>query len=147
MSDLAERLQASLGDTYRIERELGGGGMSHVFLARETALGRSVVVKVLPPEMAASVSIERFRREIQLAASLQHPHIVPVLAAGQAGDLLYYTMPLVEGESLRAKLAREGEMPVSDAIRVLRDVVVREALAARLGERRVLALCKARRGR
>ena len=127
MSDLAERLQSSLGDTYRIERELGGGGMSHVFLARETALGRSVVVKVLPPEMAASVNIERFRREIQLAASLQHPHIVPVLAAGQAGDLLYYTMPLVEGESLRAKLAREGEMPVSDAIRVLRDVV--DALA------------------
>jgi len=127
MSDLVERLQAALGDTYRIERELGGGGMSHVFLAKETALGRSVVVKVLPPEMAASVNIERFRREIQLAASLQHPHIVPVLAAGQAGDLLYYTMPLVEGESLRAKLAREGEMPVSDAVRVLRDVV--DALA------------------
>ena len=127
MSELVERLQGSLGDAYRIERELGGGGMSHVFLAKETALGRSVVVKVLPPEMAASVNIERFRREIQLAASLQHPHIVPVLAAGQAGDLLYYTMPLVEGESLRAKLAREGEMPVSDAIRVLRDVV--DALA------------------
>ena len=127
MSELVERLQAALGDTYRIERELGGGGMSHVFLAKETALGRSVVVKVLPPEMAASVNIERFRREIQLAASLQHPHIVPVLAAGQSGDLLYYTMPLVEGESLRAKLAREGEMPVSDAIRVLRDVV--DALA------------------
>jgi len=127
MSDLADRLQAALGDTYRIERELGGGGMSHVFLAQETALGRSVVVKVLPPEMSASVNIERFRREIQLAASLQHPHIVPVLAAGQSGDLLYYTMPLVEGESLRAKLAREGEMPVSDAIRVLRDVV--DALA------------------
>jgi tetratricopeptide (TPR) repeat protein len=127
MSDLADRLQTSLGDAYRIERELGGGGMSHVFLAKETALGRSVVVKVLPPEMAASVNIERFRREIQLAASLQHPHIVPVLAAGQSGDLLYYTMPLVEGESLRAKLAREGEMPVSDAVRVLRDVV--DALA------------------
>jgi tetratricopeptide (TPR) repeat protein len=127
MSELADRLQASLGDAYRIERELGGGGMSHVFLARETSLGRNVVVKVLPPEMSASVNIERFRREIQLAASLQHPHIVPVLAAGQAGDLLYYTMPLVEGESLRAKLAREGELPVSDAIRVLRDVV--DALA------------------
>ena len=127
MSELVERLQASLGDAYHIERELGGGGMSHVFLARETALGRNVVVKVLPPETAAGVNIERFRREIQLAASLQHPHIVPVLAAGQAGDLLYYTMPLVEGESLRAKLAREGEMPVGDAIRVLRDVV--DALA------------------
>ena len=127
MSDLVDRLHASLGDAYRIERELGGGGMSHVLLARETALGRSVVGKVLPPETSASVNIERFRREIQLAASLQHPHIVPVLAAGQSGDLLYYTMPLVEGESLRTKLAREGEMPVSDAVRVLRDVV--DALA------------------
>ncbi|MEP7066397.1 MAG: protein kinase [Gemmatimonadota bacterium] len=127
MSDLRERLQSTLSDAYRIERELGGGGMSHVFLAQETALGRNVVVKVLPPETAAGVNIERFRREIQLAASLQHPHIVPVLAAGQSGDILYYTMPLVEGESLRAKLAREGEMPVSDAVRVLRDVV--DALA------------------
>ena len=114
MSDLAEQLQASLGGTYRIERELGGGGMSHVFVARETALGRQVVIKVLPPEMAASVNIERFRREIQLAASLQHPHIVPLLAAGQVGDLFYYTMPLVAGESRRAKQAREGELAVGD---------------------------------
>ena len=127
MADLTDRLQAALGDTYRIERELGGGGMSHVFVAREIALGRQVVVKVLPPEMAAAVNIERFRREIQLVASLQHPHIVPVLSAGQAGDLFYYTMPLVDGESLRAKLAREGELPVGDAIRILRDVV--DALA------------------
>ena len=127
MHDLLDRLQASLGDAYRIDRELGGGGMSHVFLANETALGRQVVIKVLPPEMAASVNLERFRREIQLAASLQHPHIVPLLAAGQVGDLFYYTMPLVAGESLRAKLAREGELPVGDAIRILRDVV--DALA------------------
>src|SRR6476619_372428 len=122
MSELQERLQASLGDAFRIERELGGGGMSHVFLARETALGRQVVIKVLPPEMAASVNIERFRREIQLAASLQHPHIVPVHAASQVDDLFYYTMPLVEGESMRAKLAREGGLPISDAIRILIDV-------------------------
>ena len=101
--------------------------MSHVFVGQETALGRRVVVKVLPPEMAAAVNIERFRREIQLVASLQHPHIVPVHTAGQVGDLFYYTMPLVEGESLRAKLAREGELPVGDAIRILRDVV--DALA------------------
>ena len=127
MHDLADRLQASLGDAYRIDRELGGGGMSHVFVAQETALGRQVVIKVLPPEMAASVNLERFRREIQLAASLQHPHIVPLLAAGQVGDLFYYTMPLVSGESLRAKLAREGELPVGEAIRILRDVV--DALA------------------
>ncbi len=127
MSDLQSRLQTALGDAYRIDRELGGGGMSHVFLAHETALGRRVVVKVLPPEMAAGVNIERFRREIQLAASLQHPHIVPLHAAAQVGDLFYYTMPLVEGESLRAKLAREGELPVGDTIRIIRDVV--DALA------------------
>ncbi|HMA01512.1 MAG TPA: serine/threonine-protein kinase, partial [Gemmatimonadaceae bacterium] len=122
MSELQERLQASLGDAFRIERELGGGGMSHVFLARETALGRQVVIKVLPPEMSAAVNIERFRREIQLAASLQHPHIVPVHTAAQVGDLFYYTMPLVEGESLRAKLAREGELPVNETIKILMDV-------------------------
>jgi tetratricopeptide (TPR) repeat protein len=123
MSDLQTRLQEALGDAYQIERELGGGGMSRVFVARERALGRLVVVKVLPPEMAASVNIERFRREIQLAASLQHPHIVPVHAAAQVDDLFYYTMPLVEGESLRTKLAREGELPVGDAVRILQDVV------------------------
>ena len=122
MSDLQSRLQASLGEAYQIDRELGGGGMSRVFLARDTALGRKVVIKVLPPEMAASVNIERFRREIQLAASLQHPHIVPVHAAAQVDELFYYTMPLVEGESLRAKLAREGELPIGDTIRILRDV-------------------------
>jgi eukaryotic-like serine/threonine-protein kinase len=122
MSDLQQRLQAALGGAYQIERELGGGGMSRVFVAHETALGRQVVIKVLPPDMAASVNIERFRREIQLAASLQHPHIVPVHAAAQVGDLFYYTMPLVEGESLRTRLARDGELPVGDAIRILQDV-------------------------
>src|SRR2546427_5063569 len=127
MVDLRERLQTALGDAYRIERELGGGGMSRVFLAQETALKRQVVVKVLPPEMAAGVNIERFRREVELAASLQHPHIVPLLSAAASGDLLYYTMPLVEGQSLRAKLAREGELPVGETIRVLADVA--DALA------------------
>src|SRR6266516_3555110 len=122
MGDLLARLQSALGDAYRIERELGGGGMSRVFLAQETALKRQVVIKVLPPEMAAGVNVERFRREVELAASLQHPHIVPLLSAAASGDLLYYTMPLVEGESLRAKLARQGELPVSETIRVLADV-------------------------
>src|SRR5213594_3280955 len=121
------RLQAALGAAYRIERELGGGGMSRVFVAEEVELGRRVVIKVLAPELAASVSVDRFKREIQLAASLQHPHIVPLLAAGQAEELLYYTMPLIEGESLRAKLAREGALPISDTVRMLRDVV--DALA------------------
>src|SRR2546426_9020495 len=127
MGELKARLQVALGDAYRIERELGGGGMSRVFLAQETALKRQVVIKVLPPEMAAGVNVERFRREVELAASLQHPHIVPLLSAAASGDLLYYTMPLVEGESLRAKLARQGELPVSETIRVLADVA--DALA------------------
>jgi tetratricopeptide (TPR) repeat protein len=127
VNDLSERLQAALGQAYQVERELGGGGMSRVFLALEVGLRRQVVIKVLPPEMSAGVNAERFRREIQLAASLQHPHIVPLLTAGSAGDLLYYVMPHIPGESLREKLAREGELPVNEALRVLRDVL--DALA------------------
>jgi serine/threonine-protein kinase len=96
--------------------------MSRVFLAVETALGRNVVVKVLLPELAAGVNIERFRREIQLAAQLQHPHIVPLLTAGEAGTLPYFIMPFVAGESLRARVAREGELPVSESVRILRDI-------------------------
>src|SRR5207245_1239257 len=95
--------------------------MSHVFLAVEVRLGRQVVVKVLPPALAAGVSADRFEREIQLAAKLQHPHIVPLLTAGSAGDLLYYVMPHIEGESLRARLAHEHELPIGDAVRMLRD--------------------------
>jgi eukaryotic-like serine/threonine-protein kinase len=133
MSDLRARLQHALGDAYRLATELGGGGMSRVFLARERELERQVVVKVLPPEMSAGVNAERFRREIQLAASLQHPHIVPLLAAGDADGLLYYTMPLIEGESLRARLAREGELPIPEAVRVLRDVTDALSYAHRHG--------------
>jgi serine/threonine-protein kinase len=120
--DLQTRLQAVLGDGYRIERELGGGGMSRVFLAHDVELARKVVVKVLPPDTAAGLNAERFRREIQMAASLQHPHIVPLIASGRRDDLVWYTMPFIEGESLRAKLARERELPVSDAVRLQRDV-------------------------
>ena len=120
--DLRDQLQRSLGDAYTLERELGGGGMSRVFLANEMALGRQVVVKVLPPEMAAQLSLERFKREILLAARLQHPHIVPVLSAGDSAGSPYFTMPFVEGESLRARLARHGELPVSEAIRLLREI-------------------------
>src|SRR5262245_4093785 len=130
---MLDRLQAALADRYVLERELRGGGMSRVFVAEETDLGRKVVIKVLPPELAAGLSIDRFRREIQLAASLQHPHIVPLLAAGHAGDLLYYTMPLVEGESLRARLAREGELPVAESARILRDVADALSYAHRHG--------------
>ncbi len=107
--------------------------MSRVFVAEETGLGRKVVIKVLPPELAATLSVDRFRREIQLAASLQHPHIVPLLATGGAGDLLFYFMPLVEGESLRDRLARDGELPVPEAIRVLRDVADALSYAHRHG--------------
>ncbi|HEX9164720.1 MAG TPA: tetratricopeptide repeat-containing serine/threonine-protein kinase, partial [Gemmatimonadales bacterium] len=127
MPDLAARLTATLAPTYRIEHELGGGGMSRVFLAEEPALGRRVVIKVLPPEMGAGVNQDRFRREVQLAATLQHPNIVPLLTAGSAGDLLYYVMPFVEGESLRTRLARDGELPVTEAARLLREVA--DALA------------------
>src|SRR6266853_868698 len=122
MPSLEDRLQAALGDSYRVERELGGGGMSRVFLAQEVRLGRQVVVKVLPPELAAGVSAERFEREIRLAAALQHPHIVPLLTAGSQGDLLYYVMPHIAGESLRARIAHERELPVGDTVRILRDV-------------------------
>jgi serine/threonine-protein kinase len=107
--------------------------MSHVFLAEESRLGRQVVIKVLPPEMGAGVNAERFEREIQLAAKLQHPHIVPLLTAGASGDLLYYVMPFIQGESLRVKLAREGELPVTEATRILRDVVDALAYAHRNG--------------
>ncbi len=96
--------------------------MSRVFLAEETRLSRQVVIKVLPPEMGAGVNAERFEQEIRLAARLQHPHIVPLLTAGASGDLLYYIMPFIAGESLRAKLAREGELPVTEVVRVLREV-------------------------
>ena len=97
--------------------------MSHVYLAHERALGRRIVIKVLLPELVAGVSVERFRREIQLAAQLQHPHIVPLLTAGESQGLPFFTMPYVVGESLRARVARDGELPIAEAVRILRDVV------------------------
>ncbi len=129
-------LDRTLGDSLTIERELGGGGMSRVFLAEERALGRRVVVKVLAPELAHELSSERFAREIRLSAKLQHPNIVPVLSAGAAADVSYYTMPYVEGESLRARLdrLRPGErLPLTEAMAVLRDVARALAYAHDLG--------------
>jgi tRNA A-37 threonylcarbamoyl transferase component Bud32 len=120
-------LRAALGDAYLIERELTGGGMSRVFVAREQALGRDVVIKVLPPELSAGINHERFRREIQLAARLSHPYIVPLLHAGESGDLLWFTMPYIAGESLRARLEKSGSLPVRETLAILRDVM--EALA------------------
>jgi TolB-like protein/tRNA A-37 threonylcarbamoyl transferase component Bud32 len=120
--DVGARLTQTLGATYRVERELPRGGMSRVFLAEEIALGRQVVVKVLPPDLAAGVSAERFSREIQLAAKLQQANIVPLLSFGVVDGLPYYTMPYVSGESLRAKLSSTGAFPVSQALGILRDV-------------------------
>jgi serine/threonine-protein kinase len=131
--DLRGRLQSSLGTAYTLERELGGGGMARVFVAREEALGRDVVVKVLAPELAQGLSVERFAREIHLAAALQAPHIVPLLAAGVTGEgLPYYTMPYVRGETLRARLAR-GPVPPGEAMGILRDVAHALAYAHRQG--------------
>ncbi len=118
LSQLAEALRA----THTIERELGGGGMSRVFLGRETALSRPVVIKVLEPHLVGELSAERFAREIQLAASLQQANIVPLLAAGVAAGLPYFTMPFVEGKSLRETLGREGALPFQTAVSILEDV-------------------------
>ena len=132
-SDLRDQLQHTLGASYTLQRELGGGGMSRVFVAEDTALGRSVVVKVLPPDMASGVSIERFKREISLAARLQHPHIVPLLSAGETDGLPYFTMPFVEGESLRARLARGEEISIQEVVHLLREVASALAYAHRKG--------------
>jgi Tol biopolymer transport system component len=122
-----DRLAAALADRYRIERELGQGGMATVYLAHDLRHRRPVAVKVLRPELAATLGAGRFSREIEVAARLQHPNILPLLDSGEAGDLLYYVMPYVEGESLRERLARHGELPVHDAVRIL--IEVTDALA------------------
>ena len=126
MSTFEDRLRDSISGAYEIERELSGAGMSRVFVATDRALGRRVVIKVLPPELTAGVNRERFRREIQVAAQLQHPHIVTLLSAGEDGEILYYTMPFIEGESLRTALEK-GPLSVRDVVRILHDVV--DALA------------------
>ena len=129
---LRDQLQQTLSGSYRLERELGGGGMSRVFLAEETALGRRVVVKVLPPEVVAGVNADRFKREIQVAARLQHPHIVPVLSSGEMDGIPYYTMPYVDGESVRARLMR-GPLTITEIIGILRDVAKALAYAHERG--------------
>jgi tetratricopeptide (TPR) repeat protein len=132
-STLRDQLQSTLSGSYTIERELGGGGMSRVFLAEETQLNRKVVVKVLSTELAAEISAERFQREIKTAASLQQANIVPVLTAGTAGTTPYFTMPFVEGESLRARLGRTGAMSISEAVRVMGDIARALAYAHQRG--------------
>jgi serine/threonine-protein kinase len=121
-------IQRHLGDDFTLERELGGGGMSRVFVAHDKRLDRRVAIKVLRPELAAGVSLERFRREIRMAASLQHPLIVPVLDTGEIDGLPYFLMPFVEGESLRTRLSR-GRLAIIDTVRILRDVARALAVA------------------
>src|SRR5437016_2540812 len=122
MRDLEERLRAALADRYALERELGRGGMAVVFLARDRRHDRAVAIKVLRQEIAAALGAERFLREIQIAAKLHHPHILPLYDSGAAGELLYYVMPYVEGESLRQRLEREKQLPLEEALQLARAV-------------------------
>ena len=117
-----ERLRESLADRYRLERELGQGGMATVYLAEDLKHHRKVAVKVLRPELAATIGFDRFSREIEVAARLQHPHILPLHDSGEAGGYLYYVMPFVEGESLRDRLDRGKQLPVDYAIRITGEV-------------------------
>jgi len=121
-ADLLGQLGEALPRRYRVEREVGRGGMATVFLAHDTKHERVVAIKVLHPDLAATLGPERFLREIKVAARLNHPHIVPLHDSGQAGDLLYYVMPFVEGESLRAHMARVGPLPIEEAVEIARDV-------------------------
>ena len=121
-ADLLAELQSSLGAAYTFDRELGGGGMARVFLAHERGLGRPVVIKLLNPELAEGINADRFEREIKLAASLQQANIVPLLSAGRAARYAYYTMPFVEGLSLRDRLTRDSVVPIGEGISLLKDV-------------------------
>jgi eukaryotic-like serine/threonine-protein kinase len=127
MTTPADRLATALSDRYRIERELGQGGMATVFLAEDLKHHRKVAIKVLKEDLSASVGATRFLREIEIAAQLQHPNILPLLDSGEAAGLLYYVMPYVEGQSLRQRLAREHELPISEAVKILIEIV--DALA------------------
>jgi len=128
MSNLIDRTRAALAGVYAIEREIGSGGMAIVYLAEDLKHHRKVAVKVLRPDLAATLGPERFLREIEVAARLTHPHIVPLHDSGEADGFLYYVMPYIQGESLRERLAREGELPVAAAVKILREVV--DALAS-----------------
>ena len=119
---ILERLQTQLADRYSVERELGKGGMATVYLAKDIRHDREVAIKVLHPELSASIGAERFEREIKLSAKLQHPHILGLIDSGEADGLLYYVMPFVKGESLRDRLDREGQLTIDDAIQITLEV-------------------------
>ncbi len=123
MSDIPSALADALRDRYLLDRELGRGGMAMVYLAHDLKHDRPVALKVLRPQLAATLGPERFQREIRLAARLQHPHILTVHDSGEAAGQLWFTMPYVEGESLRSRLAREGQLPVEVALRITREAV------------------------
>src|SRR5206468_4189387 len=112
----------ALADRYTVEREVGRGGMASVFAAHDLRHDRRVAIKVLQPELGVSLSGERFLREIRVTAGLTHPHILPLHDSGDAGGLLYYVMPFVDGESLRQRMRREGKLPLADALRITREV-------------------------
>jgi len=133
MTDLIVRLQAALESRYAIERELGHGGMATVFLARDLRLGRPVAIKVVRPDLAASLGAERFLAEIRVTANLQHPNLVPLFDSGEADGLLFYVMPFVEGESLRDRLTREGQLPIDEALQLAREIAGALAHAHKLG--------------
>jgi serine/threonine-protein kinase len=128
-----ERLKSALADRYAIERELGAGGMATVYLARDLKHDRLVAVKVLNPELAASLGAERFLREVQVTAKLSHPHILPLYDSGEAGGFLYYVMPFVQGESLADLIAREKQLSIKDAVQIAREVAEALAQAHSLG--------------
>jgi serine/threonine-protein kinase len=133
LPDLVETLTLALGESYTFERELLGGAMSRVFVAEDRKLGRRVAIKVLSREVAAEIKTERFRLEIQLAARLSHPHIVPLLHSGEIDGILYFTMPYIEGESLRRRVDREGALPINEGIRILRQIASAISYAHRNG--------------
>ena len=122
VSTSVSRLREVLSGQYAIQREIGAGGMALVYLAEDLKHRREVAIKVLKPELSATIGAERFLREIEIAARLSHPHILPLFDSGAAGDLLYYVMPYVAGESLRSRLARDRQLPVDDALRLTREV-------------------------
>jgi serine/threonine protein kinase len=127
MSDTFDRLKTALADRYAIQEEVRSGGMATVYLAQDLKHNRKVALKILRPELAAALGTERFLREIGVAANLTHPHILPLFDSGEADGFLYYAMPYIEGQSLRDKLVHDGELPVQDAVKILREVV--DALA------------------
>src|SRR5829696_6313175 len=122
MAPMHKGLEDSLAGSYDIDRELGRGGMATVFLARDVRHNRRVALKVLHPDLSSSIGPDRFLREIQLAARLNHPHIVPLFDSGEAGGFLYYVMPVMEGETLRDRLLRDGQIPLDEALQLVRGI-------------------------